>query len=192
MTSSESAPNLETLLTEHRSTLARVVRHRGSGILRFESVEDLVQGVQLEALSVRERFEYRGDPEFIAWISQLARQHIANRWQYWSAKKRAAKHLVRVTLSDPDSVDGLRGFHPAAVGAGPATFAERRDLVVQATRALELLLERDRQLIEWSIAGITTEESAQRLGVSKDAAERARQRAFERLRKTWALLDQRA
>ena len=53
---------------------------------------------------------------------------------------------------------------------------------------MDSLLERDRQLIEWSSQGATIKEMAEPLEISHDACERAKLRAFERLRKAYHLM----
>jgi RNA polymerase sigma factor (sigma-70 family) len=181
-------PSLESLLISQREALARIVRRQGGGLLRYESVEDLVQGVHMHALRVEERFEYRGEKEFLGWLARIAKQHIADRHDYWSARKRNAGKLLRITASGGGSSTRTRGVQPAASGPGPATFALRREMFVVATKAISLLLPRDQQIIQWIAEDVSIDETAQRLGVSYDAAERARLRAIERFRKTFRLL----
>ncbi|HKE00486.1 MAG TPA: sigma factor, partial [Planctomycetota bacterium] len=65
-----AAPSLTTLLDAHRDALRAIVLRRGSGLLRFESADDLVQGVQLRALEAREHFEFRGEREFVGWLAR--------------------------------------------------------------------------------------------------------------------------
>ena len=173
------------LLERHRDALERLLRRRGAGLLRFESVSDLVQGVQAQALEVADRLEYRGDEAFLGWIAQLARQHVADRHAYWSARKRDAGRVLRIT-SAPSTEAG--GVEPDARRTGPATFAERRDLLVLATQAVSLLAARDQELVRAWGEGEPVADVAARLGLSYDAAERARLRAVDRFRKTFELL----
>ena len=77
---------------------------------------------------------------------------------------------------------GMGGANPAAQSAGPATFAERREQVGLAMKALDQLPERDRKLMEWHAADVPLEEIALRLGIAYDAAKHARQRALEKFR----------
>jgi DNA-directed RNA polymerase specialized sigma24 family protein len=51
-----------------------------------------------------------------------------------------------------------------------------------------LLLPRDRELVTWASNGLTGPEMATRLGISEEAAEKARARALERLRKAFSLV----
>jgi hypothetical protein len=61
-------------------------------------------------------------------------------------------------------------------------------MIALAVRALDLLLPRDRDLVRWSADGVPLDEQAERLGVAYEAAGKARQRAIERFRKTFALV----
>ena len=124
----EDKPSLESLLIAHRDTLGRIVRRRGSGLLRYESVEDLVQGVHLQAFKAAHWFDYRGEKAFLGWLTRVAQQHIAKRNEYWRAGKRDAGHMLRITASDRKSqAAGTRGVSPAAPATGPFTLASRRE-----------------------------------------------------------------
>ena len=98
--------------------------------------------------------------------------------------KRNAGPLLRVTLAEGTDA---RGVNPAARATGPTTFADRRAQMEVATRALGLLPARDRALVEAISSGLSVEETAERLGISSAAAQRARLRAKERFRSTFAL-----
>jgi len=79
----------------------------------------------------------------------------------------------------------------AALGllaTGPATFADRRAQMEVATRALGLLPGRDRELVQALSRGLSIEETAERMGISHAAAQRARLRAQERFRQTYELV----
>ena len=58
-------------------------------------------------------------------------------------------------------------------------------------KALAVLLPRDQQLVRWSSEGLDSGAMAERLGISRDAADRARLRALERFRKAHRLLARR-
>ena len=184
----DPAPALGELLERHRDALRRLVERRGKGLLSFESPDDLVQGIHLRALEVADRFAYRGEREFLGWIARLARQHFADRHEYWSALKRNPRGLLR--LSSLASTLGARprpGAPPSPT-PGPATLASRREEVDLALRAIGLLLPRDQMLVRWIGEDLPIAEVASRLGISPDAAERARRRAVERLRKAYSLV----
>jgi RNA polymerase sigma factor (sigma-70 family) len=177
---------LAELLVRYRPDLVRFVERRAGSVLRFESAEDLVQGIHLNALRHGARFRYQGREPFLAWMHTVARHHIATRRAYWHALKRRPRGLLRLTRAPGTDPRGVA--EPAAGATGPSTFAGRAEHVARAARALDLLLERDRQLVQWASAGTADAEIAERLGLSRAAAERARQRALGRYRKTFRLL----
>lgn len=179
--------SLDALLVTHREEIVRMARHHGGGLLRYESAEDLAQGVQMNALKAAEHFEYQGTNPFLGWIRQLVRQHVARRHEYWSAQKRDAGAMLRVSSGD-HSETGASGYHPPADLTGPATFADRREQLLLAMKALEILSEKDQQIVRWVRENRPTAEIAEDLGVSLQAAEKARTRAMERFRKTYALV----
>jgi hypothetical protein len=76
---------------------------------------------------------------------------------------------------------------PAGEDTGPQTFADRREQLDVAVKALALLLPRDQNLVRWASEGVDIQEQASRLGLSYDAAERAGARACERFRKAFRL-----
>jgi len=183
-----SPDELSSLLAKHRDDLKRFVARQGSGLLRHETEDDLVQGVQLKALGVAALVEHRGEHEFFAWLSSVARQYIADRHAYWSALRRKAGRMLRITARHTTSAPATAGVDPIARVTGPSTLAARREDLALATRALALLLPRDQELVRWMTEGIAIADVAERLGVGYDAAERARLRALERFRKTFELL----
>ena len=178
---SQDPPVLDELLVSQRPRLARMLAREGRALLRYETVDDLVQGVQVRALKARERFAWRGDAEFHAWLAGIARQHVADRLDYWKALRRGSRTVVRLTVSSVAGDGSVPA--PAAAEKGPATRALRREQLLLITRARALLSPRDQELVRLAADGIALEEQACRLGIGHDAAQRASHRAFERLRK---------
>jgi RNA polymerase sigma factor (sigma-70 family) len=188
---SEGTPSLSVLLESHRESLLRLVRREARGLLSYEGVDDLVQGVHLRALEVGERFVYQGEKAFLGWLFTLARRHFADRADYWSALKRRGPALLRLTTADPSVSRRDRGRLPAVSGPGPATRASEKEEIALVLRAVSLLLPRDQKILHWLSEGIDLEETAARLGLSYDAAERARLRAADRLRKAFSIVSPR-
>lgn len=188
MTGSTSMePCVATLLAQHRPLLlAFVERHAGAALLRFEAPEDLVQGINKEALRAAPRFEWCGPEAFRGWIYRIARHHLSGRRDHWFAMKRSRRGVLRLTA-------GSAAGHadPADTATGPATFAHRREQLLLATKAMAMLLPRDRDLVAWTAHGVPLDVQARRLGVSTGAATRARARAIERLRTACVLLARR-
>ena len=63
-----------------------------------------------------------------------------------------------------------------------------KELLALARQALAALGERDQKLVGWLCEDLSIDEIAERLEISYDAAERARLRALERFRKSFAKL----
>ena len=177
------------LLVRHRPRLVRWFARRGRGLARHESAEDLAQGVHLHALNHRERFEYRGEPAALAWLLQLARQHLARRIEHWKAMKRDGGHMLRITMGGRSTGAATRGVQPAADGPGPVTAAARSEQLLLAARAMDGLPERDRELVRLMTRDLPVREIAKRLDLTEAAAQRARLRAMDRFRKIYEILE---
>lgn len=185
--SGDAPSDLPSLLVLHGSRIAVIVRHEARGLLRYETEEDLVQGVHLRALQRTEEFRWQGEAPFFAWLRRIAETHLADRREYWYALKRRSGRVLRLTRAG----DGTQGTgaapEPAATATGPSTFAARRERVLLVARVLDALLPRDRDLVRWTADGVPLDEQAARLDLAYEAAGKARQRALERFRKAFAL-----
>ncbi len=181
-------PGLAELLVRQRAALLRFVANAGAGLLRFESAEDLVQGVHQRALQSEDQFEYQGDQEFSSWMAKLARAHIADRHEHWSALKRGRGRLLRLTWSGSDTRDPNAVHTPAGSVTGPLSRAAKREQLQLAVKVLGALPPRDQQLVRWMSHGVPLQEQASRLDISHEAAQRAGHRALERYRKAFQLL----
>ena len=180
---------LPELLVEHRVALLRFVERNAGAVQRFETPDDLVQGIHLRALQHKHDFEFRGKEPFLAWMYQVARSHIKERREHWLALKRQPAGLFRLTqaaTSDPGAI-----VEPAGSATGPSTFAARREQLTRAVQALGMLMQRDRELVRWATEGASDASIARRLDLTTAAAAKARQRAIERFRKAHRLLSQR-
>lgn len=175
------------LLEAHRGRLVAFVRSAGRGLQDRESAEDLAQGVHAQVLQVADRFEYRGEAEFTAWLFALARQHLADRQRYWRALRRDGGAMLRLTFAPRSESPGGTPL-PATSSLGPASRAERREQLQLAAKVLALLSPRDQQLVKCAVDDVALEEVARRLGLGYEAAKRARQRALERFKSTYDLL----
>ena len=182
------SPDLEALLEVHEPKLRAFVRRRSGRLLRYEAVDDLVQGVQARVLERGATFRDRGEGSFWAWQQVVAKSYLADRVVYWTALRRRPGALLRLTMAGQTT--GAPGAvpEPAAEGTGPITFAQRREQLEAAVRALDLLLPRDRQILLLLREGHTTGDLARHLDLKYDAAEKARARAIERFRKSFTLV----
>jgi len=155
--------------------LRLLVWTRARALLRYEAAEDLLQDVNLHALQVAGRFAYRSDEQFVGWLRKVAQQCLVNRHRSWSALRR---NLGELYGRAEDSSDDP---HPSET-EGPATLAERRDLLTLMARMITTLPARDQRIVLWEAADVPLAEIASRLGLSRESANRARLRALERLR----------
>jgi RNA polymerase sigma factor (sigma-70 family) len=178
-------PSLAELLVRHRMLVVRWMERHATALLRYESAEDLAQHVALRALEGASRYEHRGEKEFVGWVLALARQVVSDRAAWWGALKRDAGPVLRLTQGGGSRPGGAA--EPGARRTGPATAADRRERLDLATRALGALPERDAELVRHVVRGVSIAESAERFGIGPEAAQRARLRAVERLRKVFAL-----
>jgi len=170
---------LDELLPAYRDDLLRFVQRHAGRLLRYETAEDLLQGIHLRALERGGTFRYRGREPFLQWLFTMARQYLADRHAHWSALRRRPARLVRLT----EGAGGVPGG-----GTGPVTFADRRDQLARAVRTLALLSARDRSLVQWASDGVPLREQATRLGLGYAAAKSASRRALDRFRKLYARL----
>lgn len=178
----DPSSGLRRRILAHEAELARyLARQAGPGILRYESIEDLLQGVYVEALKSADSFEDRGEPELLAWLYRVAQHHIYHRAAHWSAAKREGDGVLRLIAE-------TGGLDPPASGTSPSSFAGRREQLVLVTRALAALPEKDREILRLSFDGASIEDLAVRTGTNYEAAKRARLRALDRLRKTCRLM----
>jgi len=181
--------DLPELLVQHRVHLLRFVERRAGPVLRFETADDLVQGVHLHALEHKHKFEYRGVEPFLAWLHEVARRYVGDRRDHWSALKRRPAQLFRLTQAATTGGGGVA--EPAERRTGPSTFAARREQLELAVQALDMLMPRDRELVRWTSEGFDDEDIAHKLHLEPKSAARARQRALDRFRTAHQLLIQR-
>ena len=78
---------------------------------------------------------------------------------------------------------------PVAQQTGPVTRAEKREQLDLAALAMEGLPARDRELVRLMTRDVPIAATAERLGMSVAAAQRARLRAVERFRKIYRILE---
>jgi DNA-directed RNA polymerase specialized sigma24 family protein len=188
MSGTPTGEEIRRRIAESRDMLESLARREaGVALLRFETPEDLASGALGEALQSTEQLDWRSEEAFRAWLFRVARRHLSGRRDYWFACKRNPGALLRLSMSGSRG-SRLERAELADSGAGPSTFAFRREQVVLAVRAMGMLLQRDREIITWTNEGVPIAEQARRLDLSCAAAEKARSRAIERLRRAFSLL----
>ena len=169
---------VEALLARHLPGLERFVRRRGAGLPRQkESATDLVQSVCREVLEGLngDRFEYRGEAEFKAWLYEAAHLKILGRRRYWGAERRDPGREARV---DPSAGEApLPGG-----GATPSREAQEEEERGQLRALLAELPENYRRAIELAhVEGRPHREVAAELGITEAASRMLLSRALARL-----------
>lgn len=180
----EPEPTLGALLVTHRAVLRRwLERKAGVRLLRYEGLDDLLQGVQCRALTLAESFRYQGEAPFFAWLFRVAEHFLYDRSRYWSAQRRDTTRVIRLLEVESGGWDV-----PASI-TSPSSSAARRELIEAVTRAVASLPARDQELIALAARGASGEEIAARLGLLPRSATQARRRAIERLTKVVRLMN---
>jgi len=166
---------VEWLLELYLDRLRAFVRLRtGPELREHESASDLVQSVCREMLAQGPRFEYRGEPEFRAWLFTAAANKIRER----ARSLRAARRDVRREERDGGAVLDAYG----AVLPSPSEVAVGRELAARLESAFEQLSPAHRELLTLSrIAGLPTPAIAKHQGRSEGAVRNALARALTQL-----------
>jgi RNA polymerase sigma-70 factor (ECF subfamily) len=140
---------------------------------RRVGTDDLLQATLLVAIDQLPRFEYRGDREFVAWITTIAAQRIHESDRFHRAQKR-----------DRGRDRSLSGSAPfVACETSPTQSAARAEQRIVLRDAVAKLPDDERRVVELrTFEGLAFREIATRLGLSdRHAAMRAFERAMERL-----------
>jgi RNA polymerase sigma factor (sigma-70 family) len=180
---------VELLLAKYRNELRSFIRgHASPSLLTCETVDDLLQGVATRALEAADGFEARGEAQGRAWIYRVTRALLVDRVRYWTALKRRSTQVLRFEYSRAGAEQSGMFFDPAASQTSPSQFAIRREQLILAAKALDLLMERDRDLITWAAQEMPLKDQALKLDISYEAAAQASLRAQERFRKVLTLV----
>lgn len=178
---------VEDVLPGVHADLERYVRRHAGRLLARDGLDDLVQAIHARALEHGAACEFPAREAFLKWLYRVAASHLADRHAYWAALRRRPDRLLRLTRPGTESDDPAAVQEPASGGTGPGTRAGRDEDARLAAAALDLLLPRDRDLVEWLVAEIPLEEQAARLGISYTAARQSRHRALARFRDAYAV-----
>jgi RNA polymerase sigma factor (sigma-70 family) len=170
------------LVVQHLSKIRSFVERRGRDLIDREDLEDLVQGVVVAALRSAPGFRYHGPAQLVAWLHTIAGRYLRERRRFWAARRRKGMRPLRITSSDSSTVASRARVNPPAKGPGPSTVAGQREEIDSVLEAIAALSPRDQEILRLWREGLDTSEISRRLEISRDAAERARSRALERLR----------
>lgn len=183
MISPAGSSPLKDLITKHQSFLRAVCRDEGARVRRFESADDVLQGFQVHLLTSSPGFEDQGEPAFKGFIRTSVRNYVINRYKYWTAKCRHASGILRLAQSTGPRIE------PAASGPRNSRFAHLKEQYCILVKALDVLPDKDLDLISSLCKEEPLAELAERRGSSEDAARKARERALENLKQTVRLVE---
>ncbi len=166
MTTAEEAP--DRLLAAARPLVVRYCRARlGAGPDAWRSADDVAQDVCLALLkALPGRPPDRPFPNFVCGI---ARHKVA------AARKAAARQWDEPVAELPDEVDA---------SLDPERYALRRELGERMAKLLQVLPEKQREIVVLRVAvGLSAEETAEVVGSTPGAVRVAQHRALSQLRK---------
>ncbi len=185
------ADAIDRLLDRHRDSLRRMIGLRlDKQINRRLDVSDVVQDVLVEAN--RRLKDYLANPvlAFHLWIRQIAKDRIidAHRRHRVSAKRSVDREQALVAQGAVDHSTMELAGQLCDPELTPAAAATQHELAVHVQGAIELLEERDKEIILMRhYEQLNNQEIAQSLGLTEPAASMRYLRALKRLRK---LLDE--
>ena len=157
--------------------LAVLIHYKLSPELRLiAEVEDILQDALLEAYRDLGQFQYRKSGSFLSWLSSIADHVIADLARARGRQKRAAQIVPFKSESNPS------GPEPVVTGTPSRILAEKESLTLLIAR-MDRLPENYRQAILLAkVEGLTTQELAARLGISRESAALLLHRAIKRFR----------
>jgi RNA polymerase sigma-70 factor (ECF subfamily) len=127
---------------------------------------DLTAQIFLRAIERLDRYTPRPGATFRSWLFAIARNTITDRWR---------RHRPTTPL-DPDH------HLPADDDPGPEARAVHGDEIDRLLAVLDRLPDSHRDIVELRLAGLTTNEVADALGLTQSAVKSAQSRAYKRLR----------
>lgn len=167
---------IEQLLQQHLSGLRAYLRLKaGPALLARESSSDLAQSVCREVLENAGRFRYDGEGAFRKWLFTTALRKIADRYEYYAAKKRAMAR-EETTGGDDAVLEACRGFYT------PSRQAAAREDLARLETCFQGLDEDKREVILLSrMVGLTHAQIAAEMGRSEVAVRKLLSRALSEL-----------
>lgn len=157
------------LIERNLPGLRAYVRLRcGPAMRAKESTSDIVQSACRDVLENLDRFRYRGEAGFRAWLFATALRKIADRAEYWNAAKRAAQREVPLALHPQNSAD----FSPLyATLCSPSQEAMGRETAERIEAAFDRLADEEREIVVLArVVGLTHTELAEHLGITVAAS----------------------
>lgn len=181
------AEAVDQLLDRHRDSLRRMVGMRlDKQIARRVDVSDVVQDVLVEANRRLQGYLQNPVMAFHLWIRQIAKDRIidAHRRHRVSAKRSVDREQQLVAQANVDHSTMELAGQLCDPELTPAAAATAQELAVHVQSAIELLEDRDREIILMRhYEQLSNQDIAQALGLTEPAASMRYLRALKRLRK---------
>ncbi|MFN3192201.1 MAG: sigma-70 family RNA polymerase sigma factor [Aureliella sp.] len=184
---------VDQLLDRHRDSLRRMIGMRlDQKIMRRVDVSDVVQDVLVEAN--RRLTDYLANPvmAFHLWIRQIAKDRIidAHRRHRASAKRSIDREQPMAAAGPVDQSTIELAAQLCDPELTPAAAATQRELAIHVQGAIELLDDRDREIILMRhYEQLSNQDIAQTLELTEPAASMRYLRALKKLRKKLDELD---
>lgn len=178
---------LEQLCRVYGERVRRVVRLRLPRELRpkLDSV-DLVQDVLLGALGGLADFTYRGEGDFLRWLSRIAENEVRDHIDKWFAGKRDIRR-ERPLRTDSSTTGRACGRASGLVQTTtPTAILARREELDKLERAIDELKPEYREVIVLTrIEGLSYQEAAGRMGRGPEAVRKLLCRAIAALARVY-------
>ena len=161
----------------YRRRLAVLIHYKLSPQTReFSDVEDLVQETCLRAFRDLDRFTSLSPGSFLRWLSAIADHAIVDRARYQGRQRRAGEELPFRSDSNP------LGPEPADSRTPSRLFAQQQAVERLLARLDALPVDYRQVLVHTRIEGLTTVETAERMGKSRETVALLVYRALKRFR----------
>jgi RNA polymerase sigma-70 factor (ECF subfamily) len=152
---------------------AKIRRRLGRRLRARVETDDIFQSTIAASLLDLEGFEYRGEPEFLGWLTTVAERRIRSAGRFHGAARRDVER--ERNLSQAGDL--------AAARTSPTQGAVRSELTEGLRRAIARLPQPDRQVVELrSFKGMGFQEIAEAAGLpDRNAARWVFQRALKKM-----------
>ncbi len=174
------------LFEEHRPRLLAMVERRMDPALRARvGPEDVLNDAFLQARSRWQRFREEGRMRPYPWLYRIVLDRLIEAWR---RETRECRDL-HADMPWPEESSIQLGLRLVDAGTSPTAAAARDELRRQVRQVLELLSEKDREILRMRHEDdLTHAEAAEVLGITENAATVRYVRALRRLRDLWKRL----
>lgn len=171
------------IVEQHRPVLIEMLRRRIDRRLSVRlDPEDVFQDAAIEARRRWAEFRSRPGGDVYVWLYSIVRDELLRKWRDHNRQRRALDREERI----PDASAEQLGVGLFGRGPGPRTQAERCELRERLGKLIELLSDRDYEVVRARLfEGLSFEQVGGLLGIGKDAAAQRYCRALKRLRGMW-------